>query len=114
MKQPAKKKAPNVARKIRRTAAGHGKRAKTKGAPTPPVRGWSLSTLPAVRRRLAQIVTDLSRGGRFKSALGLSRARCLIYGLDSIAGILKAEAETRIEEKFGEIEEKILAMKGTS
>ena len=108
-RKPARKKRSNVSSKTRKTAPGTKERAEGGEAPYSP-RGWSLSTLPSVRRRLAQVCSELDRGGRFQSELGISRARSLIYGLSTIAGILKAEAELRIEERFGELEQKIIEL----
>lgn len=91
----AKKRPSNVASKKReRKARPHGKAENRAAPPTP--RGWSLSTLPAVRRRLAAICSDLDRN-RFRSALGLNKARTMIYGLSTIAGILKVELELELE-----------------
>lgn len=96
----ARKRPADVVKKTRGGKALPQKAAKKKGTPQGERRrGWSLSTLPSVRRRLAQICSDLDRG-YFKKELGISMARTQIYALSTIAGILKAEAEIRIEERI--------------
>lgn len=94
----------NVVTKNRGSKPRARERAKSRDTPAYSARGWSLSTLPSVRRRLAQVCSELDRGGRFTTELGISRARSMIYGLSTIAGILKAEAELRIEERILELE----------
>ena len=95
----AKQKQANVKGRKAQFTARKGHAAKKSEVPTPTPRGWSLSTLEAVRRRLAQIATDISRG-----AIADQKARTLTYILNSVAMILRAEAELRIEERILELE----------
>jgi len=64
-------------------------------------RGWSLNTLPAVRRRLACIITELDA-----DQVDEKRARALIYGLSTVAGILRDEALLDLERRVTELEER--------
>ncbi len=91
-----KKKALNVRRKKPQRSTQKRDRRKKRPTPSPRDRTWNLSTLPSVRRHLAAICTDLSEN-RYRSVIGLSRARTMIYGLSTVAGILKAELELELE-----------------
>lgn len=98
-RRAVKKKVPNVKRSKARSqgkrAPAKKRRARKPETPLPPVRGWSLNTLESVRRRLAQLATDISRG-----AVEDKKARTLCYVLNSVAMILKAEKELDIEDKL--------------
>lgn len=80
---------------VKRKAGMRGK-GKKRTAPHPRDRAWNLGTLPSVRRHLAAICTDLSEN-RYRSALGVSKARAMIYGLSTVASILKSELELELE-----------------
>ncbi|MGD0727044.1 MAG: hypothetical protein ABSB63_15940 [Spirochaetia bacterium] len=118
MKKPVKrgkktsKRPSNVAGKKRRTAVRTRKTSKKsrppRGEHSP--RGWSLSTFGAVRRRLAQIISEIDR--KRSTELGLSKARTMIYGLSTIAGILRTEQELIMSERILAIEQH-LGMGGT-
>ena len=91
-----KKKALNVRRKKPQRSTQKRDRRKKRPTPSTRDRTWNLSTLPSVRRHLAAICTDLGEN-RYRSVIGLSRARATIYGLSTVAGILKAELELELE-----------------
>jgi len=73
-------------------------------------RGWSLSSLTACRQRLARLASDLDAGIISPRALPtVAEVRRLIT---ATANILQNEAADAIEKQFGELEQKILALKG--
>jgi hypothetical protein len=55
-------------------------------------RGWGLSSLPACRRRLARLLSDIDNG----TVDNLPKARTLIYGIAQVIACLKFEKELEI------------------
>ena len=63
-------------------------------------RGWGLSSLPACRRRLARLLSDIDSGYE----QDLPKARTLIYGLAQIIACHRIEAELSIIERIEHLE----------
>ena len=64
-------------------------------------RGWALNSLPAIRRRLAKVISDMDA-----DLVDLAKGRALIYGLSMLAGILKDEMSLALDERITTLEEK--------
>lgn len=64
-----------------------------------------MSTTDAVRRRLARVLQSLSEG-REMSSSELTRARTLIYGFATIAGILKDSELIDLERRITDLEDR--------
>ena len=73
-------------------------------------RGWGLSSLQAVRLRLARVLSDIDSGP--VDAAELARARVLIYGLSIAAQILKDEAGGGLESRIDELYRIVIAKEG--
>lgn len=63
-------------------------------------RGWGLSSLPACRRRLARLLSDIDDD----TVQDLPKARTLIYGISQVIACLKFEAELEIVQRIDALE----------
>jgi hypothetical protein len=64
-------------------------------------RGWSLGTMGAIRRRLARVISDMDA-----DAVDLTKGRALVYGLSTLAGILRDEQALALDERVARLEER--------
>lgn len=66
-------------------------------------RGWNLSTLKAVRKRIGLILRDFHAD----PAADCTRTRTIFYGLQIVADCLKTEKQNEIEARLAALEERL-------
>ena len=78
--------------------------------PPPPSRGWSCSSLRALRRRIVKVLQDLEKE-EYPSKEALGKYRTLFYGYSTAAGILRDEQLDGVLKRLTALEAKV-AKKG--
>jgi hypothetical protein len=91
------------------SAENKGRDAKTPGT-LPPSRGWSCSSLRALRRRIVKALQDLEKE-EHPNKDALAKYRTLFYGYSTAAGILRDEQLDGVMKRLTALEA-ALAKKG--
>jgi hypothetical protein len=86
-----------------------GQKEKGQGPP-PPSRGWSCSSLKALRRRIVKALQDLEKA-EHPDKDALSKYRTLFYGYSTAAGILRDEQLDGLVKRLDALEAKVAKKK---